>query len=103
MPASAVEQVLEDALRLFRWRYMHQRPAQTSKGWRTALTGDRGFPDFVAVRRERIIYIEAKGKTNKLEPEQVAWRDAIVAAGGEYYLVRPANLDDFVRDVLASR
>jgi len=101
--ASAVESVLEDALRTLGWRFMHQRPAQTARGWRTALTGDKGFPDYVAIRRDRMLFIEAKGKANRLEPEQLAWRDAIEAAGGEYHVVRPANLDDFVRAVLASR
>ena len=90
---SDFERVVTDALRLFNWRFVHQRPAQTSRGWRTALTGHKGFPDFVAVRGERLLFIEIKGDTGYPDPEQRAWRDALIAAGAEWACWRPKDWD----------
>jgi len=64
---------VEDALTRFGWRWMHQRPAKTEKGWRTALSGHKGFLDYVAVRRHRLLFIELKGDTGKTSPEQDEW------------------------------
>lgn len=94
---SDFERVVTDALRRFGWRFVHQRPAQTARGWRTALTGDRGFPDFVAVRGERLLFIEIKGDTGYPDPEQRAWRDALQAAGAEWVCWRPRDFDDVMR------
>jgi len=66
---------VEDALTRFGWRWMHQRPAKTEKGWRTALSGHKGFPDYVAVheQKKRLLFIELKGDTGKTSPEQDEW------------------------------
>ena len=64
---------VEDALTRFGWRWMHQRSAKTDKGWRTALSGHKGFLDYVAVRRHRLLFIELKGDTGKTSPEQDEW------------------------------
>ena len=66
---------VEDALTRFGWRWMHQRPAKTDKGWRTALSGHKGFPDYVAVheQKKRLLFIELKGDTGKTSPEQDEW------------------------------
>jgi hypothetical protein len=88
-------------LKLYGWRAAHSRPALTSRGWRTALSGDPGFPDVIAVRRERCIAIECKGRDNKPTAEQQAWLDALAAAGIETFVLRPGDLEAFAR-VLAS-
>ena len=83
----------------------HFRPLLTKKGWRTPVSGDgKGFPDVVLVKPGRpVLFIECKGKTNSLEPDQQKWRDAIEAASGcVYMLVRPDNLEDLVK-VLSRR
>lgn len=90
---SDFECVVTDALRLFGWRFAHQRPALTSRGWRTALTGHKGFPDYVAVRGERLLFIEVKGDTGYPDPEQRAWGQALLGAGAEYLVVRPKDWD----------
>lgn len=71
------------------WTVAHFRPCQTGRGWRTAVQADgAGFPDLVLVR-DRVLYAEVKSAGGRLEPEQRAWRDRIVAAGGEWHLWRP--------------
>ena len=81
-----------------RWRVAHFRPGMTGRRdkdgkavWVTPVQADgKGFPDLVCVRG-RILYIEAKSGAGKLFEAQVGWRDAIIAAGGEYYCWRPLD------------
>lgn len=78
------------------WRSAHFRPAQTKDGWRTAVAGDgKGFPDLCLVhaKQHRVIYVELKSETGKLSTEQEAWRDALLAAGQEWYLWKPGDYD----------
>ena len=49
---------VEATLSLLGWRWSHFRAARTRHGWRTPLSGDQGFPDIVAVRDERLAFIE---------------------------------------------
>ena len=55
------------------WLVMHQRPARTDKGWRTAISGHAGFPDLVMVRGGRLIFAELKVGKNKLSAAQERW------------------------------
>lgn len=93
-----VQATLVDAARQFGWRFAHFRPARTAHGWRTAMTGDVGFPDLTLARGSRLVFIEVKGEKGRLSPEQKAWRDALLAVPGvEWWLVRPSSLDDALR------
>jgi len=58
----------------------------------TALAGKyrKGFPDIIAVR-DRLVAVETKSQRGVLSPEQVAWRTRWLAAGGEHYVLRPAD------------
>jgi len=108
---------VEDLLTIFHWTWMHQRPAKTDKGWRTALTGTQGFPDYVAVRKGRLIFIELKSDTGKLSVWQETWLGelrecmkfgAIVNSKGrvkihekmipsfEVYVWRPSDYDQII-------
>ena len=79
------------------WKVAHFRRAQTAKGWRTPVGFDgKGFVDFV-MARERIVYCECKTGSGRLTKEQREWRDAIVAAGGEWYLWKPSDWDEVQR------
>src|SRR5579864_2616474 len=62
-----------DCARLFRWRYYHARPARTTRGWVTAMSGDRGWPDLVLLRPPRLILAELKSDTGQPTPEQSDW------------------------------
>ena len=86
-PWRGVEQGIADLLTLYRWRWVHSRPARTERGWRTALSGAAGFPDFHAVRPPRLLYIECKTGSAKLNPEQITWRQLLLQVPGvEHYV-----------------
>jgi len=84
---------VEGLFKLFGWRYAHFRPAQTNKGWRTPMTGTKGFPDYVAVRvrdgKRQIIFAELKSEKGKISTEQDDW---LTELGG--YLWRPSMLEE---------
>ena len=60
-----------------------------------------GFPDEVLVRH-RIIYAELKRVKGKPSDEQARWLTALTTGGGECYLLRPGDLQEFAK-VLALR
>lgn len=109
MGLSATEQQVLEAATMFGWRTAHFRPLLTKHGWRTPVSGDgAGFPDFVLVKGGRCVFVECKGKTNALEPEQKLWAAAfdavdLVNPGVTYAIVRPDDVEGFVRSVLAAR
>ena len=71
---------VEDLLELYRWRWKHDRPTWSSRGYRTPMrSGDpdgykgKGFPDYICVRPPRLIFVELKDENSKPMPEQEAW------------------------------
>lgn len=82
-----------DLAQIFHWRVAHFRPAQTSKGWRTAVSADgKGYPDLTLVR-DRVLYVECKTETGKVSDAQKEWLTALNAADVEAYVVRPRHFD----------
>ena len=61
-----------DAAELFGWTWGHFRPAQTSKGWRTPVSGPlgSGYPDLILVRDGRLIFADLKAQDGRLSPDQ---------------------------------
>lgn len=55
-----------------------------------------GFPDLVAVRQGRLMFVEFKSERGKLRPEQIDWLDALVRSHGEVYVVRPSTQNQFL-------
>lgn len=96
-------QVIELA-RMTGWRVAHFRPAMDSKGrWKTAVAGDgAGFPDLVLARPGKLLFRELKSNTGKVEPEQVAWGDALRAAGADWAVWRPRDWP-FIEQALMRR
>ena len=91
-----------DLAKLLGYRIAHFRPAQTAKGWRTAVTGDAGWPDLVLLRPPRLILAELKVGT-PVRPEQQEWLDQLGSVPGvEAYVWRPADFDA-VLDILRRR
>jgi hypothetical protein len=88
-------QQVEDLLNLFGWRWCHFRPAQTEYGWRTALSGYQGFPDYIAVK-DRLIIFELKSEKGKVSTYQQEWLDTLAACGAEVYLWRPGDIERIV-------
>lgn len=69
------------------------------RGWISPAAADGvGWPDFVLVGRGRILYRETKRRKGKLRPEQEAWRDRILAAGGDWAVWTP---DDWPKRIMA--
>jgi hypothetical protein len=113
-PEKTVQTQCEELLEFGRWTWFHPLTAISRKGkYLTAYTGHKGFPDIIAVRAarpvvgelNRILFIEckgrdARGRLGKLAPDQIAWRQEIVDAGIEYYLVTPDDVEGLA-EVLA--
>lgn len=86
MNGTQLMDAIVDAARVLGYTCAHFRPAQTSKGWRTAVSYDgKGFPDLVLVRPRtssalspaRVIFAEVKGKGDRLRVEQELWLDVL--------------------------
>lgn len=81
----------------FQW--VHFRPAQTNRGWRTPVQGPlgKGFPDLLMVhpRQQRILFAELKGRRGKTSPDQEWVMEILRQAGAEVYLWREGDSDDW--------
>ena len=87
-------QQVEDLLNLFGWRWCHFRPARTEHGWRTAISGYQGFPDYIAVRGEMLLIVELKSEKGKVTEQQQEWLDALKACGQTVYVWKPHDIED---------
>lgn len=99
------EQELQDRLvayaRVHGWRChfvpdsLYRRSfTNKSRGYNALDLGDKGFPDLLMIHGKNIWYRELKVKYNKLSPEQVVWRDMLLAAGQDWALWHPKTMDD---------
>ena len=90
------ERDLQDAVvelaKLLGWRVMHQRPARTLNGYRTAIQGHTGFPDLVLLRPPRLVFAELKGPRGRVGHDQELWLNGLrVVPNVEQYLWRPMD------------
>lgn len=53
-----------------------------------------GFPDLIAVRGARTIFLELKRETGTTTPEQKTWIAALLAAGHEVHVIRPSDIEN---------
>lgn len=76
------------------WLVFHPMPVQNTKGiWRTAIAGDKGFPDLVLAHSTRgLILAELKTGTGRVAEDQQVWIDTLTMAGAEAYVWRPKDL-----------
>lgn len=89
-----------DYARLRGWRLTHSRPARTADGWRTAITGDAGFPDLLLVRPPRLVFAELKSSTGRATPDQKHWLMLLGQVPGvEVFQWRPGDFGE-VEEVL---
>jgi len=84
---------IEHLLDLFGWMWTHFEPAVRQSGrWATPLRGDKGLPDYVAVRRGRLLFIEIKGTGGRLTLGQSAWLEQLRHAGAETFVWWPDDV-----------
>ena len=94
--AQFTDQLIEVG-RLLGYKVAHFRPAKTSRGWRTPVSGDgAGWPDLTFAKPGRLIFAELKSKVGKLSPEQTDWLALLEATGAESYVWRPAQFEEAV-------
>lgn len=88
------------AAEMLGWSWAHFRPAMTTKGWRTPVSGPlgAGFVDLVMVRGDRLIMAELKSQAGRLTPVQRNVLDVLRPAA-EVHVWRPADLE-IVMEVL---
>lgn len=96
------------------WASMTEVQLQTSaleamgwSGWTTYHTHDSrrsnpGFPDVVAFKGSRLMFVEFKRESGVVRPEQHAWLEGLTAAHDEVYLVRPSNFDAFLEVIVTT-
>jgi hypothetical protein len=84
-----------DLAEILGWQWAHFRPAETSKGWRTPVSGPlgKGFPDLVLVKGSRLIFAELKRDGAKLTPDQLDVLAAFADAA-DTHVWRPADFDE---------
>lgn len=64
------------------WLVFHARPAQTGRGYRTAVAADgEGFPDLVLVRRGQVLVRELKLDDTYPSLPQKRWLNELGPAG----------------------
>lgn len=96
---TAFSSQVEDLLNIFGWLWCHFRPARTEYGWRTALSGHQGFPDYIATRPPRLLMFELKSEKGKVSELQQIWLDWLGACpeSVERYLWRPSQIEEIAK------
>jgi hypothetical protein len=94
MKEASYAKQIEYLLDLYGWRWCHYEPAVRQSGnWATPLRGDKGEPDYRAVRSGRLVFIEIKGDGGRLTPDQKGWIADLLEAGVETYVWHPEDLE----------
>jgi hypothetical protein len=80
------------------WRIFHPMKMQARDGsWRTALSGDKGWPDLVLAHRERgFLVCELKTDAGRLTEDQKVWLYHL-APWAECHVWRPADLETIAK------
>ena len=92
IPEADFQRYITDLLDLGDWRWYHTHDARRSA---------KGFPDLVAVRLSRLVFIEVKTERGRVRPEQTTWLDDLRLSGRcECYLWRPSDSDEARRIIL---
>lgn len=85
-------------LNAYGWRWFHAPDNRPVNGRVQAVKA--GFPDLVAVRNGRLLFIELKRETGRTTSDQDEWLGDLVTTGAECFVWRPRDLDT-IRETLA--
>ena len=58
----------------------------------------KGIPDIIAIKNNRVLFLEIKSPKGKQSEWQKQFQELIEGNGGEYYIVR--SLDDLIKIIL---
>jgi hypothetical protein len=96
MSEADLQHAVTDIAAVYGWSWVHHRPAQTSHGWRTPVSGPmgKGWPDICFARPGRFLVAELKAAGAKCTPEQAAVHEILRAAGVEVKVWWPKDLDN---------
>ena len=85
---------VETMLNFYGWLWKHDEPAhRPGGGFVTAFRGTRGFPDYIAVKGDRVLLVELKSDKGRLSTDQQRWLHAFAMSGRvECYVWRPGDL-----------
>lgn len=87
---AALERVLVDLAKLYRWRLYHVRDSRTDDS-----RADHGFPDWLLLRDDRLIVLELKSRTGTVRENQREWLTAFARVTRvDVAIVRPADDSD---------
>lgn len=94
-------QQVEHLLNLFGWRWYHPSPAfRPSGAFSDSFHGMKGFPDYIAVRRGRLVIAELKNEKGRVTADQHEWLDELGRVPGiEVFTWRPQQLEE-IREIL---
>lgn len=87
IPESSWQTTVTDLLDRMGWLWHHETDSRKSR---------RGFPDLVAVKGARVLFIELKTNKGRIRPEQHEWLDRLRATAVEVYVWRPADWPEVV-------
>src|SRR5437762_1447114 len=76
-----------------------EETAKAGKLDKLLVMGHQGFPDIVAVRPPRLLFVELKGAKGRVSEEQLAWMDALNGCYQNAWIIRPDNLDRFLENI----
>lgn len=91
-----------DLAEVLGWDWAHFRPAQTSRGWRTPVSGTigEGWVDLVLVRGRdrRLIFAEIKAEKGVLTPRQRDVLDVLRSLAGVWAVAKGTSPVDILGD-----
>lgn len=77
------------------WRvcHFHDSRRQIKPGVFVGDVDAKGFPDLVAVKHSRVVFVELKSEKGTVSKGQRDWLEVLSSAGQEVYVWRPSHLD----------
>lgn len=99
IPERQLQSTVQEILTFYGWLWYHAPDNKPDRFGRVQNIR-AGFPDLVAVRGRRTVYIELKTQTGRVSPDQQRWHDALRRAGNEVYVWRPADVQE-AKNILA--
>ncbi len=86
------------ALDLGGWRWRHERRSD-----RALVMGSPGWPDLIAVRDGRLLVLELKAERGVVTTDQQLWIDELRGAGIDARVIRPADYDALLVELLGDK